>query len=683
MRTAAICVLCLVLFATTSAAHDSWQGTRQDELFSAALSQVGMTPEELRFDTDDRAFYGGDKYRLPFFDALMDEPMKISAYTRTLTDNLLADSDSPGTVLIHTQQRLSQGVRLGLVGDPLAEYRERVAELGETALAEALAGLSRKAKPDQYLGDDYNAIPPEVRDAAALVLFAMHDVLEYYRRSLSDPMVRLGLNPEHVCADVMAGAVEVDDETTTPMDSIDYALLVESLLDNVDFPLLNTGATLLTIAVSAAEGELSAVRDDFRLDEFSYRAETALGLVLLNGRGHDRYEAEPHYLLIIDTGGDERYGRGAASAGASQPIGIIIDLGGDDVYASAGENQPAFGAGVFGYGVLIDSGGEDEYSSGNLGEGAGLFGVGILCDLAGDDRYQGLALVQGSGTHGSGVLVDLAGADRYDCYQLAQGYGFTLGSGLLLDVEGNDSYNANDEDIRYPSAQSAEHNASLSQGFGFGRRGDYLDGHSWAGGVGMLVDGAGDDSYSCGVFGQGCGYWYGTGILVDKGGADQYLGQWYCQGSGAHFALGILQDDGGDDDYEGVMNMCTGAGHDFSLGWLEDAQGNDKYRCPNLSLGGANANGMGVFWDAAGDDSYLSSGVTLGMASSVSPGSLRDHILTLGVFVDGGGRDSYMEDQGDEPATSWSFTGDGLAWARAGGSDPPLSAEKGCAVDAD
>lgn len=198
----------------------------------------------------------------------------------------------------------------------------------------------------------------------------------------------------------------------------------------------------------------------------------------------------------------------------------------------------------------------------------------------------------------------------------------------------------------------------------------------------MLIDGAGDDSYSCGVFGQGCGYWYGTGILADKDGADDYYGQWYCQGSGAHFALGILQDADGNDSYKGEMNMCGGAGHDFSLGWLEDARGNDHYHFPNLSLGGANANGIGVFVDSMGDDIYLSSGTTLGMASSVHPGSLRDYILTLGVFIDGGGNDTYLEDRGDETAPQpWDFAGDGVKWSRPGRSEPPLEAEKGCAID--
>ena len=74
---------------------------------------------------------------------------------------------------------------------------------------------------------------------------------------------------------------------------------------------------------------------------------------------------------------------------------------------------------------------------------------------------------------------------------------------------------------KWAQVQSKEHNTSMCQGVGMGRRADYTDGHSWAGGVGMLVEGGGDDTYSCSVFGQGCAYWYGVGLLVDKAGADQ------------------------------------------------------------------------------------------------------------------------------------------------------------------
>ena len=88
---------------------------------------------------------------------------------------------------------------------------------------------------------------------------------------------------------------------------------------------------------------------------------------------------------------------------------------------------------------------------------------------------------------------------------------------LLIDLGGNDRYVANDTDIRYPSAQNREHNNSLCQGVAAGSGADYSDGLSTNGGVAVLLDGAGDDEYSCGLFGQGAGYWNGGGAAAGPG----------------------------------------------------------------------------------------------------------------------------------------------------------------------
>ena len=141
----------------------------------------------------------------------------------------------------------------------------------------------------------------------------------------------------------------------------------------------------------------------------------------------------------------------------------------------------------------------------------------------------------------------------------------------------------------------------MSQGFGFGRRGDYLDGHSWAGGVGMLVDGAGDDTYTCGIFGQGGGYWYGVGILADKGGDDSYLGPVVLPGRRRRTSRWASCRTGGNDTYIGKMNMCGGAGHDFSLGWLEDRGGQRQpTTCRTLAWAAATPTGGRVLGPRGG-----------------------------------------------------------------------------------
>jgi hypothetical protein len=250
---------------------------------------------------------------------------------------------------------------------------------------------------------------------------------------------------------------------------------------------------------------------------------------------------------------------------------------------------------------------------------------------------------------------------------------------MLVDKSGDDHYIAEDEDIVFPSPQTGEHNANLAQGVGFGKRADFVDGHSWAGGHGFLIDGAGDDIYDAGLFAQGCAYWYAIGLLSDVSGNDEYNGIWYVQGSGAHFGLGILLESEGDDIYNAEMNMAQGAGHDFTLGFLIEEDGDDVYNAPNLSLGGGNANGIGMFWDKKGDDEYnCTARITLGRANRAGRGGLRDHINTIGFFLDTGGDDTYPLAYPDSVEL---FRNDHL-WTRPGlDPDDPLPTELGVGYD--
>ena len=61
---------------------------------------------------------------------------------------------------------------------------------------------------------------------------------------------------------------------------------------------------------------------------------------------------------------------------------------------------------------------------------------------------------------------------------MSQALGGMRGCGLLVDGAGDDRCEANDSDTRYPSLQTAEHNVSLAQGAGFGRRAHPGDGGS-------------------------------------------------------------------------------------------------------------------------------------------------------------------------------------------------------------
>jgi hypothetical protein len=199
----------------------------------------------------------------------------------------------------------------------------------------------------------------------------------------------------------------------------------------------------------------------------------------------------------------------------------------------------------------------------------------------------------------------------------------------------------------YLSPQRPENgNSSFCQGAGFGSRNDSSALSSLSGGLGILRDAGGDDSYDASVFAQGAGYWEGIGILSDADGSDRYDAYWYVQGAAAHYAVGILADSGEGDDAFDLLRpsqlMSLGAGHDFSLGVLIGESGNDRYYVQGLSAGASNCNGIGLFVDNAGDDTYtavsdLGSGV-----GNVSPEcTSRADAVSIGIMLDADGVDAY------------------------------------------
>jgi hypothetical protein len=417
----------------------------------------------------------------------------------------------------------------------------------------------------------------------------------------------------------------------------EYDKVIEQVASEADFSRLYAGAQDIAEAVKRMADSL----------EFAFFPEkkveitTDRGLIVVGTSKSDSYEYPTPPLLIIDGGGDDTYR--FSGYPEKYPLSAIIDISGNDRYISSDTTKPGIGGALMGMSVVLDKAGDDYYEGKTITQGCGIFGVGILLDYEGNDIYVAESYSQGCGAFGVGIMADSSGNDSLYCVILSQGFGYSKGCGLLINYEGDDKYIAEDDSVINPSSQTKEHNSSLAQGVGFGKRADYIDGHSWAGGVGILCDAKGDDYYSAGLFAQGCAYWFAVGMLLDGEGDDSYNGIWYVQGSGAHFAVGYLDDFGGNDRYNATTNMAIGAGHDFTIGYLNERGGNDTYVAPNLSLGGGNANGIGIFRDHSGDDVYTTQGgTTLGRAN-VSAKGPREFLHVFGIFIDGGGNDTYNE----------------------------------------
>lgn len=277
----------------------------------------------------------------------------------------------------------------------------------------------------------------------------------------------------------------------------------------------------------------------------------------------------------------------------------------------------------------------------------------LLVDLGGNDVYttragaacpdllnlahvcNGLAL---------SVLVDLAGHDTYSyagAPSVAQGAGSFGGVGILVDAAGDDRYFS----LMTRVAERPLYHYVDGGAQGFGQAG-----------YGVLLDAAGHDLYRADVqslqglsvwdFAQGFGGLGGVGVLADAGGDDSYLAN----------GLGIPKSTG----FQGVYN--NGAGFYGGVGLLVDTgAGNDRYHAWNngttvdyYAQGFGAFGGLGILYEDGGNDDYLAVEIAYDpfivplLNCAFGTGSLGG----VGVFLEMGGDDTYYGDTQSPRAAS-------------------------------
>ena len=386
-------------------------------------------------------------------------------------------------------------------------------------------------------------------------------------------------------------------------------------------------------AMEGADGELLAM------------IETPDGVILVGGPGANTYHLDKlsNAAVVIDVGGDDTYLEGSTTQ--SRPVLALIDLAGNDTYR--GRRPGIQGGALLGASVLVDVAGDDVYDAGDIAQGSCLAGVGILIDREGNDSYRAVRRAQGQAVCGLGLLLDRAGNDSYHAAIYAQGFGGPLGLGVLEDVAGKDHYYAGG--LFLDGYGDTPGYAGWSQGVGAGPRG------SANGGIGVLLDGGGDDVYECDYFSHGGGYWFAAGLARDFGGNDKRLGstrlahdgtkraekiflRWGI-GYGCHYGVGFVFDDGGNDYYGGNIVGLAFA-WDIAATALCDFGGNDLYIRIGGGQGVAREAGLAILYDVGGDDTYEGDGQGLGAAG------IQYHPLpacggNFSFAIDYGGKDTY------------------------------------------
>jgi len=650
-----------MLVAVVCAAGGIASGQAEGDALDEALALVGMQRADLGWEPKGWwPRYPEVTYKLRSFDRLFAAPLENITYARALAataalhldpENLDQKENRGGGQLFQAVQRLGIDPRYG-------GFRGYSTNLTAplTPLDEAILQLTRQAgRPTEFItfGTE-SPYPLPARDLARLV--------EVLPAEVSEILGQLVLNvvDAYRWAELTWRQVDAADRIVVAtrynlgeelIDALDYCPQVDDVARVWDEASLWYAAQKCVSALDVAR-EAYAALELKKTPVFAIDWESPWGWLRFRGGGNDALDGE-NALLVVDLGGDDIYTGGVAAATATRPVGLLLDMAGDDTYVA---EVPAQGAGMTGAGILLDVAGNDSYEARHYGQGAGQFGLGACIDLAGNDTYFTRYSGQGCGYFGSGLLLDAAGYDRYTLYAEGQGFGGGGGGvGILADRSGDDHYTAVREHTvtGRPSYHSPELDVSVSnaQGCGMGRRGDGADGHSWAGGLGALLDGSGDDVYVAGNWSLGTGYWFGIGILHDGDGDDEYHGVTWSQGTGAHFCIGVHVDEAGDDLHLAEENsrLSLGMGHDFTIGILLDIAGNDRYSVDATGLGYSLNRSVALLIDTGGDDTYRTKEIprpgyaenSASFRSRPGVGTYFADTSSLGLFLDIGGEDGY------------------------------------------
>ncbi|MBN2561792.1 MAG: hypothetical protein JXQ75_12760 [Phycisphaerae bacterium] len=664
---------------------------QQADALDEALSLVGMRRADIGWRPKAwwPKFPADIPYKLRAFDSLFARPLDTITYTRLLghaarthLDPATVDKDAGrGTTnLYHAVHILGINPKFGA----LRGYATNLTK-EETPLDQAILNIHRAAgrtiKPFTFdMELPYPKLTEDITEAVQVVPESARPILGRLVMNIIDAHRWAELAFRNVDArhrTIVARRFEVGHEQ---VDAYDYCPEFDDLAQTLDQASLWYAGEKCVQALDDARVALGKLDELKRVPPFAFDWQSPWGWVRVHGGGDDEIDGNDA-LLIVDLGGNDRYTGGVAASTANRPIGLLLDCGGNDRYEST---EPAQGAGMCGIGILLDAGGDDEYKADHYAQGVGQFGLGVCADLGGSDHYFVKFNGQGCGYFGVGLMFDCDGDDEYTLYADGQGLGGVSGIGVLADRNGDDNYTAvRDSKITgRPSYHSPDEQITVSnaQGCAMGRRGDGSDGHSWAGGLGALIDVEGNDKYTSGSWTMGTGYWFGIGLLYEGGGDDEYRGVCYSQGTGAHFCIGALVDEAGNDKHlaEETSNMCIGWGHDFTIALHVDIGGDDIYDVKKHGISYNINRCVTAVIDIGGDDTYRADGsergegenkpgmakvdekFDMGDAERPVPGIYFADATSVALFLDVGGKDTYWS--GNKNNSHWLDEQDSPNW---------------------
>lgn len=645
---------------------------------SSNADRLGQALEEVGFTRSDLGYHPKGYWNrfpnpkliphiLPFFEDLFAEPMRTYDYTKTMGNTIAfymepGFFDTAGTSLHRIVYML--GVDRKITG--FRNYSVNLDPKPDSA-APMLKAFTRihysECKQINYIsfGDKYGGpdISKELKDKLEPLPIQLQKIIAALILNVYDAYKWRGIAIRNLDYEDMASLFTIKDLAETIGDGQVYYPQIDDIASGLDEHSLYYSCMKTVQAAQTCYKDLKeylSTTDD-NLSKIHFEYDCPYGKVIICGDGNDKTDYR-NAAILIDLGGND-YHSGIVGAASSPdvPISIAIDMSGKDVYENNNPDLLSQGAAILGAGILIDGGGKDEYISKRMSQGCGMFGLGLLLDIDGNDDYKLETSGQGCGYFGLGFALDIKGDDKWYIHGDGQGFGGAGGIGIIADYQGDDKYTAEPfADVVDRGDYHSKHkiNVNAAQGAGMGRRGDGSDGHSWAGGLGALIDIKGNDEYYSGNWTLGCGYWFGTGLVYEGAGDDLYKSVYFTQASGAHYCIGAILDEGGNDTHELWETGGAGIafGWDYTNALLFDIGGNDRYIAKIISLGCAQIRSNAMLFDIGGDDYYQLQKDQQGFGAATYRDSY-DHpnrfspfdayAKSFGLLLDIGGEDKYFD----------------------------------------
>ena len=677
--------ICLILFLCSSAGP-TLAGPPQPDRLSESLDSLGLARERVgtrpegywtRFPRPDQI-----PHLLASFPSLFAEPLRLYDFGRTMGNaaQTYLDPARPDTPSSLHNLIYFLGVEKRVGGFRNYTTNLKPEDSSVASLAEALRELWLRADrlvsyrtfgaasewqdvPDSQISLFVAGVPGAFRAPLGACIRDLAEAGHWWRVAMRNV-------PESLRREVL----DISDLSDSQGDGTKYYPALDDAVRLLDEHSLYYSGMKCAAAMERLAQSLSRVPEKNAKDWKRVAIRTPLGQIVLGSPKDDTYD-EPCLLIVEPRGKDSYLGASGSARGTDCPLSLIVDLEGADRYDAG--TEPAQGSAILGCAILYDRSGADRYTATDRAQGYGLLGLGVVYDRAGDDTFEMHTGGQGCGYFGIGLLLDGGGNDSCRMWAEGQGQGGVGGGvGVLAALGGNDVYYAEPDATIAGRADYHSENkitANNVQGSGTGRRGDGSDGHSWAGGLGALLDVGGNDRYEAGNWCQAIGYWFGTGILFDSEGDDVYRSVYFSQASGAHFCNAALLDESGNDRHELWFNRGASIafGWDYSNILLVDKGGSDLYdggeSCVGLSTGRSHV----LLYDAAGDDEYRLNAGSAGLGQS----SPRDDFIhpdpnapyffystSFGMLLDCGGVDKYLRRAADSTYHPDSLAVSGSFW---------------------